>query len=137
MKCKFCQQECTIGEYDGVYGKTSTIYECNRHPVVIKHYVHETYHKQGDCTGPDCCPKKNWHATIIFLEYKGEKYQANWFPGNRRYPGPSFRLDWTTPFHVINGGSGHGKVIFELPFHPADVTPENVTQKLATWLTFS
>lgn len=128
--CKFCGELCTEGEYDGVYSKASTIYLCNRHPVTVTHYVDITSHKQGDCDGPDCCPKVDWHNTCIYLIYQGEHYAVNWFHGNERYPGPRFRVDWNDP-----DGKG-GWVLFDTPFHPKDVTPETVKKKLPTWLTF-
>lgn len=129
--CKFCGEKCVLGEYDHVYSTASTIYECHRHPLVVKHYLHITSHKSGDCDGPNCCPRVDWHATIIHIRwYRGKSYCANWFPGNERYPGPRFRLDSMGP------ESNVGHVLFEVPFHPADVTPENLLQKLPTWLTF-
>ena len=108
MNCKFCKKECVIGEYDGWYPRTAiTIYECNRHPLVVKHYV----------------DLEEWFNTIIKVPYRNKIYIINWL-------NHGFRIDCGS----VNNGSI--SVLF-LPFHPPDLTPENIESKLPLYITFS
>lgn len=128
MKCKFCQQECYLVNDDGVYGD---IWVCDRHPLKVKHYVAKLFHKKGECEGHDCCPKLDWHVTIVQFRYRGATWCVNWFPGNERYPGPRLRIDRDDP-----DGEG-GRVVVDLPFHPPDLTPETIETKVPLYISFS
>jgi len=126
MNCRFCDKPCYVGEYDGTYwdNSTSFIYVCDRHPLQVKHYVTEMSVPSANASASD------WHNTIVRFEYRGENWAANWLPGYVGR-GPHLRIDKERFDGAIYD------VIVDLPFHPPDLTPENLLAKVALYITFS
>ena len=119
MNCYFCQQPCIHKKRLAI--GTGEDWICDNHPLRVTHEVNFTYHKKGDCDGPDCCPKKHFEAISIRWTKGTQLYDAEW---NIKHN--LFRL------FILNYGE-----IFGLVGFPPNVTPENVEAKMATYITFS
>lgn len=138
MKCKFCQEECILGEYDGIYSIESVIYECKNHPLVVKHYVYYrdeyTYQSEFNKKSFFLPAYMKWHNTIVAFQYKGKTLYVNWITerGNR-----SILFKISKDMKYSNFMYRAGEHILTLHYHPPDLTPENVQTKIPLYLTFS
>src|SRR5574337_138452 len=113
MKCDFCQHNCIHAEYDGIWGRDLSVWECINHPHTVKYYTRLT----------EITYK---FVTTITCQYQQQTYRIHFFHALNN----QFRIDVDNP-----PPKKGGIVVMELPFFP-DVTPENVLQKLPTYLTF-
>lgn len=119
MNCYFCKQLCTMRKRLAV--GTGEDWTCDNHPHRVTHEVNYTYHKRGDCDGPNCCPKKNFEAISVRWMKGDQLYDAEWNIKHNLFR--LFKLNY-------------GEIISLIGF-PPNVTPENVESKMATYLTFS
>lgn len=117
MNCYYCQKLCRRFTPDGKQVDYTTYWQCDYHgSVTIRHY-----------------PKIPSHADILYshslvLYYKDSKYQAIFFhDDNSIY---KFRIDKLNPYPRTV------QMVMTLDFHP-DLTPENVQDKIKTYLLFS
>lgn len=115
MQCIYCQRKCRHFKPDRKTSSDVTSYwRCDYHgSVTVKHYVG----LDQTCTS---------HALMVI--YRETQYQAVFF----HYEGaPSqFRIDKINPYPRTT------QTIMTLDFHP-DLTPENVQDKIKTYLLFS
>src|SRR5574338_71688 len=119
INCYFCKQlrvrrkRLAIG--------TGEDWTCDNHPHRVTHEVNYTYHKKGDCEGPNCCPKKNFEVVSIRWSNNESFYDAEWNLRDKQFK--LFKLN-------------HGAIL-TLADYPSNVTPENVEDKMAMYITFS
>lgn len=109
VNCHFCNKLCR--KHDAKYPvMTRHIWQCDYHGAVR---VWHTF--IGDIKSVTLVvihKEQNYHATFVFNVDK-----------------PSFYINHPTKQNPVN-------VIFNLDFHP-DITPENIADKLPTYLTFA
>ena len=106
MKCTFCQKLTRPCEDDVQIAYQ--VYRCDYHRYVVKYYL--------DFVGNHC------ETTIFYQDYLV----------NFHMPEPDFGTEFTIQYRQPNT---RPKTILTLPFHP-NITPENIKDKLPTYLTF-
>jgi hypothetical protein len=115
IECIYCKRKCRSFKPDPKSSSDVTsYYRCDYHgAVTVKHYV-----------GLD--QNVTSHSLVAF--YKDTQYQAVFF----HYDGsPSkFRIDRINPYPRTT------QTVMTLDFHP-DITPENVQDKIKTYIMFS
>lgn len=116
IDCEFCNERCIMD-----YGNNGSKYwRCNHHSnVTVKYLI-------GDLP-------QEWYTLVMDLEKEKRRFFVSWF-FNNEYMAEMFRID-----EIFNAGkpSSHAKTIFHLDFHPKDITPDNVDQKMTLWIPFS
>lgn len=115
IHCEFCKERCIMD-----YGTNGTKYwRCDHHNnIIIKYLIAET---------------DIWYTLILDLERDNRRFFISFFYDNS-YMKEMFRID-----EIFKAGSpaSSAKTIFSLDFHPKDITPNNVADKLSLWIPFS
>jgi len=115
MNCTFCQQP-----YDIVITRESGpnyfYWKCANHKYTITAY-------------PNRFAKDEIFGACINVHYKNSIYVIDWL-----YE----KIGGSYTFAISNyaGEKTMGDIVIEFKFHPADVTPDNIDDKLPIWLTF-
>ena len=126
IKCFYCNKQCVLGAYDGVYSTDNEIWICRHDDKTVKHYV-----QPKDIVNESrnyYCPAGTPHAIIIFgWKHDGYDWEIAYFPPTNR-----FRVDRSN-----RPPSKGGHVILDFHFFPEGFCPEKIEEKIPKWLTFS
>lgn len=115
IECIYCKRKCRHFKPDRKHHSDVTSYwRCDFHgSVTVRHYV-----------GLD--NKLTSHSLVAF--YREVQYQAVFF--HYEDPPMKFRIDRINPYPRTT------ETVMTLDFHP-DITPENVQDKIKTYIMFS
>jgi hypothetical protein len=134
MKCYFCHQRCHLlnkEDKDEDYHPSGLMWLCRNHPTKVLHFIRI---RSFQVRGKGIQGKhREWVSTEIRWKDEKDEYCA------------SFIMDGDKPFEVIryrkpdemtNIFDFGEDMIFKLSEHPKDITPENVVQKIKTYVLF-
>ena len=114
--CQFCKRKCRPDNAPGPAG----YWRCDYHGGVVVKYCFAVQ------------PGQNWHNLTLSYKTDEAKYHAVFLYDNPNYT-YKFRID-----RVKKGWMGlvQETAIFHLDFHP-EITPENLPDKIKTYILFS
>lgn len=114
VKCQYCQRKCRPDTSQGI-----KYWRCDYHgSTVVKYLV---------ANEPEI-----WHTTILQCRHRETTYHVSFFFDNPNYL-YKFRIDKIKVHRYVSSA----EPIVTLDFHPDNITPENVSNKLPTLLLFS
>jgi hypothetical protein len=136
MKCQYCQRACrriapgkalaqTKSQVPG--SNTATYWQCDYHGEVAVKFMAARDRAEGVEGAQD------WITTILVCLWKDNTYHVCFFHNNPDME-VKFRIDKvrSKPTWLISADA-----VVSLNFLPPDITPENVVNKLPTYLLFS
>jgi hypothetical protein len=140
MKCLFCQQHCSFREKlpgEVFYSSTGLHWVCQRHPLEVVHLVQQEFYstrKNRNIRGQTRLWSQTYLCwdTVQLPRYNNlvvPKWVARFYRG----------AGWEMAFQLLkrSGLNIHYESVLELQEHPKGVTPENIVEKMKTYLVFS
>lgn len=123
INCHYCARPCRkVNKMTLV--NSATYWQCDYHGAVVVRYLLAVDHHIDDL---------NWRTIILVCRWKDETYHVV-FILNTSEP-IKFRIDKILPHKFMRPELA--EAIVTLNFLPEDITPENVMNKLPTYLLFS
>lgn len=119
MNCYFCNTPCIKMKRLAV--ATGEDWVCDNHSLRVLHELNYTYHKKGDCDGPNCCPKKSFDIVSI-----------RWHEPNKEL----FDIEWDLRDNRLNVIKLNHGTIISFKDIPPNLSPENIQEKVHLWLTY-
>lgn len=135
MKCFFCNKRCRLlKDKEPDFRQSEMTWLCNSHPTRVLHHVHlERYNLRRDHSIQGV--ERTWnHSTVKWVNDKGQIMEA-WFRRNEDRQPADFIV------HVVRKGKERWQdkydEVFTMDHYPEGFTPENIAQKVATFVIFS
>ena len=135
MKCFFCNQRCRLlKDNEPDFREREMTWLCGAHPTRVLHHVEITKYKlrrNSEIQGTE----RFWrYSTVQWVNDKGQIVAAHYTRDTDGDP-KNFAV-----FQVKKGRewwNDHYQEMFSLDHYPEGFTPENIIQKISTYLVFS
>jgi hypothetical protein len=136
MKCQFCQQRCSLlQKEDPDYTSYDLNWECKHHPVKVVHVVRRRFYslrRDREIRGE----QRTWKNTFLMWKVGKLYWKVSFYRKEEIIP-TFFVVDILadrTPNH-FSSANKYG--VLKLGGHPKEITPENVINKIKTYIVFS
>ena len=117
--CEYCGRKCRP---EGVqYIDGANFWCCDYHGATKVRY------SKGNLLGD------NWQNTTLIYTHNDNRYHAIFFYDNK-FVGCKFRVD---RIKLLKHREENAGMVFSLDFHPKDIKPENVIEKIQKYIIFS
>lgn len=118
--CIYCQQSCIPSNREISEGYCSNLYECLNHPGYVAFSV--SYIDQ------------KLNGISMYSSYKDKDYKIQLYYPSYFSPNAIIKIEPNYYFDIYSPDDG---LVLSTTRHPINITPENVKDKLPTWLIFS